>query len=337
MARPSKEFLLAWSSLSANDPAPGWQAISLPSAGPVEVQAGRRSPANVEAVLLFFPSARLPPAEKLPEGQGFLVERVDSTNTAGLRVALTRKTAGSAELFAAMACDVVGAVDDAAAAGIAEAKLLRAFIRRVVAWQQFMSRGAVPLGAEAELGLAGELTFIACLLQAGVPVETVLEGWVGPEDAPQDFVLGHGAIEVKATLSTAGFPVKIGSLEQLDDATVSPLFLAAVRFFRGVEGSTLPEIIHDIECQLVDAPTVVAFMRERLLAAGYVESHAPAYTRAFEPKEVRVYRITGGFPRLTTGSVPDGVSRAIYEIDLDRAKDFLSDLPAALRALGVLQ
>lgn len=337
MARPSKEFLLAWSSLTANDPAPGWQTISLPSAGPIEVQAGRCSPANVEAVLLFFPSAKLPQAEKLPEGQGFLVERVDSINTAGLGVALTRKTAGSAELFTAMACDVVGVIDDAAAAGIAEAKLLRAFIRRVVAWQQFMSRGATPLGAEAELGLAGELTFMSCLLQAGVLAETVLEGWVGPEDAPQDFVLGHGAVEVKATLSTAGFPVKIGSLEQLDDATASPLFLAAVRFSRGAEGSTLPEIISGIERQLADVPAAVAFIRERLLTAGYVESHASAYTRTFEFKEIRVYGVTRDFPRLTTGSVPDGISRAIYEIDLDRAKDFLSDLPAALRALGVLQ
>ena len=337
MARPSKEFLLAWSSLHGTDQEAGWHAISLPSAGPVEVQAGRRAPTNAEAVLLFFPSAQLPRAERLPEGQGFLVEKVDSTNAVGLRLALTRKAAGSADLFATMVCDVIGAIDHAAAAGIAEASLLRTFIRRVVAWQQFMSRGAIPLSTEAELGLAGELTFMSRLLQAGVSAETVLEGWVGPEDAPQDFILGGGAIEVKATLSTSGFPVKIGSLEQLDDATVSPLFLAAVRFSRGAEGSTLPEIIHAIECQLVDSPTVLASMRGRLLAAGYVESHAPAYTRTFEPEEIRVFSVAGGFPRLTTGSVPNGVSRATYEIDLDRAKDFLSDLSAALRALGVLQ
>lgn len=233
MARPSEEFMLAWSSLSGNDPTPGWQAISLPSAGPIEVQAGRRSPDNVEAILLYFPSAKLARAEKLPEGKGFLVERAGPRNDPSLRLALTRQAAGSTELFAAMACDVVGAIDDAASAGIAEAKLLKVFIRRVVAWQQFMSRGASPLGPEAELGLVGELLFMSCLLQAGVSTEAVLEGWVGPDDAPQDFVLGDGAIEVKATLSTAGFPVKIGSLEQLNDAVVSPLFLAAVRFSRG--------------------------------------------------------------------------------------------------------
>lgn len=337
MARPTEDFMLAWSSLSGNDPTLGWQVISLPSAGPIEVQAGRRSPDNVEAILLYFPSAELARAEKLPEGKGFLVERAGPRNDPGLRLALTRQAAGSTELFAAMACDVVGAMDDATSVGVAEAKLLRVFIRRVVAWQQFMSRGAQPLGPEAELGLAGELTFMASLLQTGVSTETVLESWVGPDDAPQDFVLGDGAIEVKATVSTAGFPVKIGSLEQLDDATVSPLFLAAVRFSRGTDGSTLPEIIFGIERQLANVPAAHTFIRERLLAAGYIESHAPAYTRIFELKEVRVYAITGGFPRLTTGSVPDGVFRTMYEIDLERAKGFLSNLPAALRALGVMQ
>jgi len=337
MARPSEEFLLAWSSLSSNASTPGWQAISLPSAGPVKVQAGRRSQTNVEAILLSFPTAKLPLIEKLPEGQGFLVERIDSTNTTGLRLALTRQAAGRAELFAAMACDVVGAIDDAAAAGSGEAQLLRAFIRRVVAWQHFMSRGTQPLGPEAELGLAGELTFIACLLQAGVSAETILEGWVGPEDASKDFALGHGAIEIKATLSTAGFPVKIGSLEQLDDATISPLFLGALRFSLSSNGSTLPKIVLDIERQLAGIPAAVALAREKLLAAGYVESHASTYLRTFELKEVRVYEITEGFPRLTTGQVPYGVFRATYEINLDHAKDYLSNLPAALRDLGVLQ
>lgn len=337
MARPNEEFLLAWASLSCNDSAPGWQAISLPSAGPIKVQAGRRSPTNVEAILLFFPSATLPRAEKLPEGQGFLVESVDSTNTAGLRLALTRQAAGSAELFATMACDVVGAIDDAAAAGTPEAKLFRAFIRRVVAWQQFMSRGAIPLGAEAELGLAGELTFIAMLLDAGVSTETVLEGWFGPDDAPQDFMLGEGAIEVKTTLSTVGFPAKIGSLEQLDDATVSPLFLAAIRFAREEAGLSLPEIISDLEHRLTEDPGAVAFLHDRLLTAGYVKSHAPAYTRRFEMKELRVYKIIDGFPRLTHGLMPDGVYRAVYELDLDRARDCLSDFHAALQSLGVLK
>lgn len=337
MARPSEEFVLAWSSLCCDDGAPGWQAIALPSAGPVEVQVGRHSPDNAEAVLFCFPAVSLPRSERLPEGKGFLVEKTDLTGHDGLRLALTRQAAGSSELFASMACDVVGALDNAAAEGASETKLLKVFLGRVRAWQQFMSRGAGPLSPEAELGLAGELYFMALFLDAGVSSESVLRGWVGPDDAPQDFLLGEGAIEVKATMSSSGFPVKIGSLEQLDDAVASPLFLAAVRFERGEKGSTLPEMVAEIERRFENEPGAVDFLRERLMAAGYAEAHAGQYSRRFEPKERRVLSVTEGFPRLTLGVVPAGVTRALYEINLDHAGDFLLDFDEALSQLGATE
>lgn len=337
MARPSEEFLLAWSSLSCDDEASGWRVISLSSAGPVEVQAGRRSPDNAEAILFCFPTARLARAERLPEGKGFLVERADSTDQDGLTVALTRQAAGSTELFAAMACDVVGAIDDAAASFASESKLLRVLIGRVVAWQQFMSRGATPLGPEAELGLAGELYFMTVLLDLGVSPEMMLKGWVGPEDAPQDFILGDGAIEVKATMSSSGFPVKIGSLEQLDDSVASPLFLAAVRFSREGSGLCLPEMVAQVEQRLHDEAGAVDFFRERLMVAGYSAAHATQYTRRFEPKERRILSVSEGFPRLTPGSIPVGVTRALYEINLDHAGGFLADIGGALSKLGAIE
>lgn len=336
MARPSKEFILAWSSLFCEDEAPGWQAISLPSAGPVEVQVGRRSPDNAEAVLFCFPTASLPRSERLPEGKGFMVERTDLNGHDGLRLALTRQAAGSSELFASMVCDVVGAIDGAAE-GASESSLLKVFLGRVRAWQQFMSRGAGPLSPEAELGLAGEFFFMAQLLDAGVSHEIVLSGWVGPDDAPQDFLLGNGAIEVKATMSSSGFPVKIGSLEQLDDAVAAPLFLAAVRFSAGEGGSTLPEMVADVERSLEGEPGAVDFLRERLMVAGYLESHAGQYIRRFESKEMRVLSVSEGFPRLTPGVVPAGVTRAVYEINLDHAGDFLRDFDEVLSQLGVTE
>lgn len=336
MARPSDDFLLAWSSLSGDDDVPGWQVISLPSAGPIEVQAGRRSPEDVEAILFYFPTARLARSEKLPEGKGFLVEKADSTNREGLRLALTRHAAGSTELFAAMACDVVGAVDDAAAAGAPESKLLRVLIGRVVAWQQFMARGASPLSPEAELGLAGEIYFMSVLIDSGVLPDAVLKGWVGPDDAPQDFLLGDGAIEVKATMSSSGFPVKIGSLEQLDDSVISPIFLAAVKFAREEAGLTLPESIAEVERRLENESGAADLLRARLMVAGYSEAHASQYTRRFQPKEKRILFVSEGFPRLTPGSVPVGVTRALYEINLDHAEDFLSDINVALTKLGAI-
>ena len=135
-------------------------------------------------------------------------------------------------------------------------------------------------------------------------------------------------------MSSSGFPVKIGSLEQLDDAIASPLFLAAVRFAGGDGGLTLPEMVSEIERRLDCEPGVIDLLRERLMAAGYSDARAGQYSRRFKPRERRILSVSEGFPRLTPGAVPVGVTRAIYEINLDHAGDFLSDLGVALKKLG---
>lgn len=336
MARPSKEFLMAWSSLSGDDTEPGWQAIALPSAGSLELRAGRRSPDNAEVVLVGFSSARLGAADKLPEGQGFAVERADPEGNGLLWLALTRKSAGSAELFAAMSCDVIGALDDAVAAGADEAKLLRVFIGRVGAWQEFMRKGTQALSPEAEIGLIGELTLLRAIIDAGVPSALAIESWVGPLDGIQDFELGTGALEVKATLSAEGFPAKIGSLEQLDDSTRQPLFLAGARLRQSETGQNLPGIVEAMRLAIKGDGEAERLLAERLLAAGYIDSHIDRYPRRFEQAGTRVFEVAGNFPRMTSGTVPAGIMRAIYEIDLDKAPGDNVSAEGALKKLGAI-
>lgn len=336
MARPSEEFLLAWASLSGGDPAPGWQAIALPPAGLVDVQAGRRSPDNTEAILLTFPSVRLASLEKLPEGQGFSLERTDDASSSQLRLALTRRVAGSTELFAAMACDAVGALDEAAYAGAAESQLLRVFLRRISAWQEFMRKGSQTLSPEAEIGLVGELTLLQAVIEAGVPLTTAIESWVGPLDHAQDFELGTGSLEVKATLSATGFTVKIGSLEQLDDSTRQPLFLAGARLRQVESGQGLPDLVAAMrDTAKVDAEAA-RLLGDRLIAAGYFDVHADRYIRRFAVAETRVVEVKDGFPRLTQGSVPLGVTRASYEIDLDKTACESISTGNAVKKLGAI-
>jgi hypothetical protein len=336
MARPSEEFLLAWSSLSADETTPGWRAIALPPAGTVYVEAGRRSPDNAEAILLGFLSARLPPAEKLPEGQGFNVEHADSDGTCKLRLALTRRAAGSAELFGAMACDVIGALDEAAAAGATEQKLLRVFLGRVGAWQEFMRKGSQSLSPESEIGLFGELTLLRAIIDAGVPLASAIESWVGPLDGVRDFEIGTGALEVKATLSATGFPARIGSLEQLDDSARQPLFIAGARLRQGEAGQNLPELVSEIRDVAAGEAEAVRLLSERLIAAGYFDAHADRYFRRFTLVDTRVVEVKEGFPRLTPGSVPLGITKATYEIDLEKAAGPSIPAAEALKKLGAL-
>lgn len=336
MARPSDEFFLAWSSLRGDDPTLGWQAISLPPAGPIGIQAGRRSPDNAEAILLTFPAGSVKPAERLPEGQGFSVERVDSDGGDKLRLALTRKAAGSAEFFALMACDVVGALDESASSGEPEAKLLRTLLGRVGAWQEFMRKGSQSLSAEAEIGLFGELTLLRTIIDAGVPPAVAIDSWFGPLDGVRDFEIGTGAIEVKATLSKTGFPARIFSLEQLDDSARQPLFLAAVRLRQVEAGQSLPELVAEMRDVAAGEAEAVRLLSERLIAAGYFDGNADCYRRRFSHDAPRVLEVKDDFPRLVPGNVPLGVTKAAYEIDLDKVGGASIPASDALKKLGVI-
>jgi len=296
--------------------------------------AARRFPGNEEALLARFPSARLAPSEHLPEGRGFEIVKTDPNGDGKTWLALSRRESGSIDLFAEMVGDVVGAMDIAIPEG--EERILKAMLRRVRMWQAFMGKGARPLGPEAEAGLAGEIFFLSALLDAGLHAEVALDAWVGPADAAQDFTLGNGAVEVKATVSTAGFLVKVGSLEQLDDSVLSPLFLAGIRFAVAESGTTLPERVAEMEGRLSATPLAASAFRERTFAAGYADSHADKYTRRFLDKEFHVLAVDDGFPRLVRGNVPQGVTKALYEIDLGRACAHRTDLSAALQQLGVI-
>ena len=336
MARPSNDFLMAWSSLSGDDAEPGWRSIALPASGPLDVRAGRRSPDDAEAVLVGFPTAKIPTADKLPEGQGFSVERADLEGAGKLWIALSRKSAGSPELFAAMSCDVIGALDDAAAAGADEARLVRVCIGRVGAWQEFMRKGTQALSPEAEIGLVGELTLLGAILAAGVAPAQAIESWVGPLDGIQDFEIGTGALEVKATLSLRGFPAKIGSLDQLNDSVRQPLFIAGVRFRQIDSGQNLPEFVAAMRSEIQGNAEAARVFSERLVAAGYIDSHESRYPRRFALNDIRVVEVGEDFPRLTPGNAPKGITRAVYEIDLDKAPGDSVGVDGALKQLGAI-
>ena len=334
MARQNDEFVLAWNSLVGVAEGNGWRTILIAAAGSCVLSAGRRFPGNEEALLAGFSAAMVPAAEKLPEGQGFSIERVDPHGDGQTWLALSRSSSGSVELFLAMVCDVSGVLD--AEAGADEARLLRVFLGRVRAWQEFMRKGAQALSPEAEIGLVGEITLLAAIIEAGVPAAAAVESWVGPLDGIQDFELGTGAIEVKATLSSTGFPARIGSLEQLDDAVRQPLFVASVRLRQVADGQNLPDFVSALKASIAGDPEAERMFAERLLAAGYFDAHTDRYPRRFDLAGTRLIEVGLGFPRLTPGAVPAGVLKAMYEIDLDKAPGESVGPEAALKRMGAL-
>jgi len=336
MARPNKDFLLAWGSLDSLDAKSGWRSIAIEPAGPIGIHAGRRFPGNEEAMLVHFHHAKMASNEKFPDGQGFFIERADSLGDGSTRLALTRKPDGSLDLFLAMVCDVAGALDSAAINDPDQPRLLRVFLSRVRAWQEFMRKGAQALSAEAEIGLFGELSVLALMIESGTPAFVALESWLGPLDGVQDFEIGTGAMEVKTTLSDVGFIAKIGSLEQLDDSVRKPLFVVGTRLKQVTAGTTLPELVDSLRTTVASEADAIRLLSDRLIAAGYFPSQRDHYTRRFAVTDIKAIEVGAAFPRLTHGTAPLGVTRAIYDIDLEKAPGAVSDIKTALNKLGAI-
>jgi hypothetical protein len=317
MARPIEEFSIAWQALSGKDDGgAGWRCISVSPAGPCQIMAARRFPGNEEAILVGFRAVKAPPTEVLPEGVGFEVAREDPHGDGKTWIALTKKYSGGEDMFAEIVCDVAGVIDMAAAAG--EEAVLRAMLSRVRAWQEFMRKTPRGLSNEAEVGLAGELVFLNSILDAGLNSTSAVDSWLGPTGGIQDFEIGSGSVEVKATLSSNGFLAKIGSLEQLDDSFRSPLFIAGIRFAQQENGFTLGDMALALAEKLVAAPSAAAEFSDKLVAAGFPPIHFGKYSRKFLIDSVRIFEVGRDFPRLIPGGVPDAIRRVRYDLDLDR-------------------
>ena len=163
-----------------------------------------------------------------------------------------------------------------------------------------------------------------------------MDGWKGPLEGLHDFRLGSGAIEVKSTLAAEGFPIRIASLDQLDDAQCSPLHLCALRFAQGDAGASLPELVTQMRNRLEADPAALRIFERALDHVGYLDMHAEGYTRRFSVIEVRLHLVNGDFPRLTPCNVPPAVRRASYDLDLGLVPAGKDNLAAVLTQLGAV-
>lgn len=337
MAAPSdmNDLRSAWRALSGSGETEGWKTIPVATSSPCMLLAGRHLPGGEEALLVGFRNVRTPPDSHLPQGHGFRVSRLPFDPTGGDRfwVALARRTGGSPEFFAMMAEDLLRLIED----GRTQLKdqLLHRFLSRIRAWQDFMDRHREGvLSSEAELGLFGELVILELIIVGGMPVRQAVDSWQGPLDGLQDFMPGAGGIEVKATLSTGGFPATISSLEQLDDNLRQPLFLAGVQLALDPSGITLPAKADAIRTRLGGNPAALDLFDVRVMRAGLLRTIAERYTRRFLTVSTVVLPVQDAFPRLTRAHVHPAIRAARYEIDLDLAGASGIDLARALELLG---
>ncbi|MFE4392776.1 MULTISPECIES: PD-(D/E)XK motif protein [Streptomycetaceae] len=182
-------------------------------------------------------------------------------------------------------------------------------------WRRLFAGVPRMLSREQLVGLHGELTVLERLLTIDPGAVRL---WAGPDGQRHDFTDGRHAVEVKSTIDASERrTVHVHGLDQLEEPDGGDLLLGWHRFEERVDGETLKERVQRVR-DLCDDES--GFMT-RLLSAGYRSGLGdPQADRRLRLVESRWYTVDETFPRLTVGSlvdgVPEGVSDVGYMVDL---------------------
>lgn len=322
----------AWRALARQEAGEDWRFVHLTGIGTVSVEAGCHFPLGREALIVAFPGSWPVNPARLPEGKGFDVSCIEGqTVFAGkTAIALVRRPEGSPDIFAIMVVDVLRTLETAA--DTPNRDVMEAFLERVMEWQAFMARTHHPLSSDAQIGLLGELWLLRLLTDTSLGAGA-LDCWQGPLRAAQDFHVRGGAIEVKSTVRTGSFLARINSIEQLDGDR-APIFLCAFRFEENTDGISLVDIVSELRERFGLAGIQRGF-EALLMVMGYLEEHAPLYSRTLTLKDVRTFRSEGDMPRLTRASLPAAIRSAAYVLDLDTLEIPSIGIPELINEFGL--
>jgi Putative PD-(D/E)XK family member, (DUF4420) len=240
-------------------------------------------------------------------------QREDGTWALGLW--LTRPLL--AEVFLELCDDLVDS-----SRNVEPAQAAAFLLARIQRWRRLFELGKGLLSPSEIRGLIGELLILQQLTDHWSAEEAVT-GWVGPLEAPQDFVLPGLRVEVKANIPSSR-TVHISSLEQLD--VDDPTILAVVTLASstgGGEALTLPMIVKNTLDVVRMRGTLgdVDLFERRLRGARYQPD--PAYDKlAFRVHQAQFFTIGADFPRIRRSDVAAGVHSGSYDILLATIRKF---------------
>lgn len=180
------------------------------------------------------------------------------------------------------------------------------------------------LSSSTQKGLIGELLYLKERLAKSSDEIKVLNCWVGPEGADQDFDFSDGWVEVKTTYISSS-AVIISSLQQLyrnDDGLLCVYFMDRTSA-NTAKTLALNEMVSSIIEMLHSSNSVDLFL-QKLARYGYQEKDASEYASyRFRLSEKRLYSVDASFPRLIPSSIPTEIVEAEYKISLPAINEYI--------------
>ena len=221
----------------------GWHLRRICPNADSDIFVALRHPGAVPALLVEVDATAVRVAGEYPSARGFELypESVTPGPRGRTRLCLVLADDRYRDVFEVLVNDV----GERIALTPGQEEGVKTFIARLHVWQNFMRRhGVQGLTNEAQIGLFGELTFLADHLIDRLPAHDSVNAWKGPTGGNQDFDIGERCVEVKTTTVIPPLSVNIVNMTQLDESLVELLLLCHTSLvLDGRDGESLPELV----------------------------------------------------------------------------------------------
>lgn len=274
--------------------------------------------------IVQFSKEATPDKKMLPELSGIRVAIAPAPDCC--RLVLLLNETPNWELFKSLCVDLIYASENSSN----HSEAVNIIIRRLLRWHEFLKREKLHLlSPEAIKGLIGELLFMKNVLVPQFGWSESISFWKGPLGAPQDFAVYDTAVEVKAQSGSSKPYIQISSLEQMEAQL--PDFYLIVNTLATIdpeheEAFSLNTLIADIRNELSVTDDMTRELFESLIfQVGYIQlEHYD--TPSYRCVASRTFYVSDEFPRLMVGNVPNGITKASYQISLDSCMPFEKEL-----------
>lgn len=190
-------------------------------------------------------------------------------------------------------------------------------LHRYAQWLKLLEhKRSTLLGTNSQKGLIAELSFLKETIDRGMSPADALAGWVGPNDADQDFVYPDGWHEIKATGASSTM-ITISSVEQLDNDPPGELVVFRIDKCAPAQSGavTLYQLVHTMLSKLLLTPNVIDTFLLKLASVGYIDMQEYDNVH-FVISAKKHYEVNDTFPKLSRADLPKEISNAEYQIDL---------------------
>ena len=281
------------------------------------------------SIFLDLPIKVLP--KKTPKGDGFKIKYLavkGSKSLSRLVISLTENK------YKKTFFKVTDIIIDSLNGVKEDKKIVKIIFNELFAFQDFFRQLESSKGMSENLqqGLFAELDFLEKNLFGKLSYKEALTSWQAPNKSAHDFSRKGVVVEIKSTNEIPVKKIKIANENQLDSGNLKKLYLCTNEIKRNVgQGQNLYKKVCNIRAILKkNDPSALNFFNALITKCGFFEEDKKKYNIEFKISRKFFHDVKGRFPRLSTSTLPKGIDKTSYSLDLNFCHNYLIDREEAL-------